>query len=224
MRRALISAATWLLLVASQASADVIELKTGQRVEGSFKQATSGKVSIEVGGQTITFEQEKVRAIYFGGGPAPNAPPLSAALEALRVLKALQSVVVGGVTYRDYAPRVSDAKIVVDRYLGEPNQTDAVVKAAIKETLGFYVLASSAWNAKIIDRTVLVAGDPMAERCPALKDMLAKWPYTGNLSISDETRGVIISTNIPVIWHCAADQTAEAERLLSGERSQRDSK
>jgi hypothetical protein len=30
--------------------ADVVELTTGERIEGSFKQASEGRVSIEVGG------------------------------------------------------------------------------------------------------------------------------------------------------------------------------
>jgi hypothetical protein len=73
-----------LALVASPAPADVIELKTGQRVEGTFKQGTPTRISLEVGGQTITFEVEKVRAIYFGvapperkqaAPPSPSQPP-----------------------------------------------------------------------------------------------------------------------------------------------------
>jgi hypothetical protein len=47
------------------AYADVIELKTGQIIEGTLTQATQAHVSIDVGGQTITVEGKKVRAIYF---------------------------------------------------------------------------------------------------------------------------------------------------------------
>lgn len=47
---------------------DVIELKTGQRVEGNFKQATPNGVVIEVGGQDIRFKTDQVRAIYTSGG------------------------------------------------------------------------------------------------------------------------------------------------------------
>lgn len=68
-----------LFVGATPAYADVIELKTGQRVEGTLKQATPASVSVEVGGQTITFTGDKVRAIYFGVAPAPvtksAAPP-----------------------------------------------------------------------------------------------------------------------------------------------------
>ena len=78
--------------------ADVVELKTGRRVEGTLKQATPASVSIEVGGQTITFTGDKVRAIYFGAAPTPAAPPNEDALspefkeKAQRALDAVERV------------------------------------------------------------------------------------------------------------------------------------
>jgi hypothetical protein len=127
--------------------AEVVELKTGQRVEGNFKEATARGVVIEVGGQAIAFPREKVRAIYFGPVPAPTQP--SGIQEALRALKALQSVTSAGVNYRDYAPRVGDAKIQVDRYVSEPKGTIAETRSAIAAAMGFYILASSAWSASM---------------------------------------------------------------------------
>ena len=67
----------FLIVFISLASADVVELKTGQRVEGTFKQATPAGIVIEVGGQTITFKQEKVQAIYFGSAPASQQQRVS---------------------------------------------------------------------------------------------------------------------------------------------------
>lgn len=61
-----------IILAASSAFADVIELRSGQRVEGMLRQATPASVSVEVGGQTITFTGDKVRAIYFGAAPTPK--------------------------------------------------------------------------------------------------------------------------------------------------------
>jgi hypothetical protein len=55
-----------ILFCASLAIADGVELKNGQGVEGTLKQLSLTSVSIEVGGQVITFESSKVRAIYFG--------------------------------------------------------------------------------------------------------------------------------------------------------------
>src|SRR5437016_3288518 len=75
-----------MLIIASlftvSARGDTIELKTGERIEGAFKQATSAGAVIEVGGQSITIPLENVQAIYFGlipgrpgSGPKPSLVP-----------------------------------------------------------------------------------------------------------------------------------------------------
>src|SRR6266446_10242340 len=83
---------------------DTIELKTGEKIDCRFKQATSAGVVMEVGGQSITVPIARVRAIYLGEAPAAKAD--STWTDALDALKALQSVTSSGVSYRDYAPRV----------------------------------------------------------------------------------------------------------------------
>jgi len=146
---------------------DVIELKTGQRVEGNFKQATPNGVVIEVGGQDIRFKTDQVRAIYFGR--APGVPPgqPSSLQEAIRSLKALQSVTSGSVTYSEYASRVNDAKIVVDRYLEEAERDDGILRDAVKAAIGYYVLVSSLWNAKIASRGgyETASENPLVKQC-----------------------------------------------------------
>ena len=89
-------------LFALNLRSDILELKTGERIEGTFKQATAAGAVIEVAGQPITISLEKVKAIYFGVADA---------------LKALRSVTQSGIAYRDYAQRMLDAKVKVDRYL-----------------------------------------------------------------------------------------------------------
>ena len=44
-----------LVLAESPARADVVELKDGRRVEGTFRGASPAIVAIEVGGRTTTF-------------------------------------------------------------------------------------------------------------------------------------------------------------------------
>ena len=63
-----------LAFIAFSLCADTLELKTGERMDGTFKQATQAGLVIEVAGQTITIPLEKVRAIYFG---APTSAPVS---------------------------------------------------------------------------------------------------------------------------------------------------
>ena len=51
------------LILVQLSGADVLELTTGERVEGVGAQATADRITIEVGGQTLSFERTKVRAL-----------------------------------------------------------------------------------------------------------------------------------------------------------------
>lgn len=139
-------------VVVSSSRADVVELKTGERLLGTFRQATSAGVVIEVGGESINMPLAKVRAIYFGPEPAETATQISLAGEALQALEALQSVTSSGVTYQEYARRVLDAKVKVDQYLKSPGQDDQRVRTAIGMAMRCYEVASQAWNQKIATR------------------------------------------------------------------------
>src|SRR6185295_7471265 len=55
-------------------SADVIELRTGERVEGTFRGADDSAVRIEIDGRPVTFAPSQVRAIYYGSAPSMRAP------------------------------------------------------------------------------------------------------------------------------------------------------
>jgi hypothetical protein len=74
------------LLGPRPASPEVVELIGGDWVEGTLKEATPAGVVVEVGGQTITFAADRVRAIYFrsagqpsSAAPVPPAAPTPAA-------------------------------------------------------------------------------------------------------------------------------------------------
>lgn len=66
-----------MLLFVFGLSGDTIELKTGERVDGTFKEATAASAVIEVAGQPITFPLEKVKAIYFGAAQSTAASVVS---------------------------------------------------------------------------------------------------------------------------------------------------
>src|SRR5260370_36143805 len=105
------------LLVAPPAFADVIELKTGQRVEGTLKTATPASVTVEVGGQAITFEGDKARAIYFGAAPVSRGVQSGTpAREAITARRGLESATSARGAYRDDGPRRQDTKLSPDRY------------------------------------------------------------------------------------------------------------
>jgi hypothetical protein len=65
-----------ILSLGGGASADVLELKDGRRIEGKLKGASPAVVAIDVAGRTVVFEFSQVRALYFGD--APPAPPVAA--------------------------------------------------------------------------------------------------------------------------------------------------
>jgi len=163
----------------SIAFADVVELKNGQRVEGTMKQADQTSVSVEVGGQTVTFKAEQVRAIFYGSAPTSSPAALSQESEALAALKALQSVTTSSPTYRNYAPRVTDTKIIIDRYLSTQGNGDAIdFRSALKDAMDYHVVASASWN-KIITRSSPVVlgkegGLPPQRICPAILETTRK--------------------------------------------------
>jgi hypothetical protein len=150
------------------ASAETVELKTGERIEGVLKSVTGEEVLLEVAGQPLKFPQENVSAIYLAAPPKGRVVnPLD---DALGVLKGLQSAVNAGATYGDFAPRVTDAKVHVDQMLSEA--PDSPAKTSLAEALGFYVYASNAWNARInkgLAQWDALQRNPLFEKCEPLK-------------------------------------------------------
>ena len=206
--------------------ADVVELKSGARLEGTLKQATPAGVVIEVGGETITIEPEKVRAIYFESVPSGPSQP-SARSAAMRALRGLQTIARSGITYTEYAPQVKAAKTLVDHYLQEPTeQGGRELRSAMAEAMHYHVLAVAAWRARVARGDYSIAGeDPVIERCPELKRVVdeayaerVKTPAylkstpTSALTAYDDGRAV--AAHLPVVWSCASRKIAEAERLM----------
>jgi hypothetical protein len=160
---------------------DTLELKTGEHVQGKFKRADSSEIVMEVAGQPIAVSLEKVKAIYFGAVPnsAPMAAPSSSVLqEALDGLKALRSVTNSGIAYRDYAQRVLDARVKVDRYLSLADKGDVESghTRAVRVAMLEYELASQAWLTKIdpphgdLWRPMgTTMQDPEVAKCPIVK-------------------------------------------------------
>lgn len=231
--------------LAASAYADVIELKNGQRIEGSLKQADQSTVTVEVGGQLVTFKTEQVRAIYYGSAPSPSTPATNTtgatpnpAGAALTALKALKSVVDGGVSLRDYGPRFTDAKIVADQYLSTPASGDDAIRTQIREALGFYALARDAWGYVITSghtqaealRLADVGNDPLLDQCPQFEAIFAKEmgqeferrnakakpkDRVRNRGIARGVTAGAPDLGLPAVWACASDRVAAADKALS---------
>jgi hypothetical protein len=71
---------------------------------------------MEVSGRTVTVPLEQVEAIRFASGRHQSQ---LLAREAVDAVLSLRSVVKSGVAYRDYAPRVLDAR--VSRFVSHRN-------------------------------------------------------------------------------------------------------
>jgi hypothetical protein len=199
--------------VALTCAAETVELKSGERNEGTLKAITADEVVLEVAGQPLKFPRQNVSAIYFGAPPQGTvANPLN---DALTTLKGLQSAVNGSVSYRDFAPRVTDAKIHVDQLLSDA--PDGPAKTSLAEALGFYVYASSAWNANITSNPVQyvsLARNPLYFECEPLKRQVRSHRP---LRDSAASLGIAICVyGVQPILECASEHVDTAERLVRG--------
>lgn len=238
MHRVTVCSIVLLLLLGSSLLGDVVELKSGERIEGRFKQATSAGVVIEVGGRPITMPLEKVRAIYFGGAPDPTTSvQASPAHDALMALKALQSVTTVGVNYGDYASRVLDTKVKVDQFLQSPKGSSGPGTDAIRIAMRYYEIASQAWSGHLTQGFPKEVGrileeDEEINACPAIKALVQRKDdfYQKNPSQYRGTRNgrplpdpdprhfgflaELAGQQPAILWRCGSDRMAEAEGLL----------
>lgn len=222
--KAVATAALLLLAVccARSASADVVELRSGERVEGRFKGADDAAVRIEVDGRLVTFPPAAVRAIYYGPPPASRAEPIAERHDALGALAAVRSIARPGVAYQDYAPRVAEARRLVESYLRKEDGAPAL-KGAIAESLHYYALAGTAWSAGLGRGNYAAVGtDPALARCEPAQRVIAeskkKSPFVWRAKGAGEsaTAGMVIATaddGIAALWTCAGDRLALAESL-----------
>jgi hypothetical protein len=65
-----------MLLAPVPVVADVVELTTGERIEGKAAKAGDNEVTVEVGGKRLSFPRAQVRTLHFGTGQ-PSTPPAS---------------------------------------------------------------------------------------------------------------------------------------------------
>lgn len=208
---------------------DTVELKTGERIEGAFKQATAAGAVMEVGGQSITIPLEKVKAIYFGAAPSASVAGPAPPREALDALTALRSVANSGIAYRDYSQRILDARVKVDRYLSSKESEDTELRRATRVAMLEYEFAARAWLAKVQGEpsSVVMAGEMMPNpdlgTCPTVKAMIdrakevaqTKGQQSSQRSMGLGVQVMIAKNPVPEIWACASAQVTEAERLLA---------
>jgi hypothetical protein len=203
---------------------DTVELKTGEHIEGVFKQASSAGTVIEVGGQVLTIPLERVRTIYFGTAPVRAATAPTDSQEAMDALKALRSVTTTGIAYRDYTQRMLDAKVKVDKYLASPADDSPQLRGAIRVAMLEYELASQSWlvgsssspiaHADLWEPMGKILEDPEVAKCPVAARAVRTAGRTDAKSLGLSL--VLLPGGAPGdLWPCASQQIAEAERLIA---------
>jgi hypothetical protein len=167
--------------------------------------------------------------------------PVALSSDALDALKALRSVTQSGISYRDYSQRVLDAKVKVDQYLSSPANDAPALRSAITLGMREFLLASQAWSIKFSNstdpgRTLELASavgrtleqDPQIAQCPVTRQFIDQTYQTAASSKflrkakeqeSPEARarfiGFLTSGHPDLLWPCASEQVAEAERILA---------
>lgn len=196
--------------------ADTLELKTGERMDGTFKQAGAAGVVIEVAGQPLTVPLEKVKAIYFGAASPANISAFSPIKDALDALRGLRSVTESGVSYRQYSERVLDAKVKVDQVSGDSSPAAAAATSAMR----YYQLASNAWNSAISVSNansyaiMLETGRGLQELlgdCPTLSRFVSTIPAKIQGSNRTSMLSSLVGQQPSVVWPCASAKLALAE-------------
>jgi len=160
-------------------------------------------------------------AKYVFFGTHAFASPPAGQQEALDALQGLKSVTDAGVNYTNYAPRVLDAKIKVDRYLAAA-PADAPGRDAIALAMREFVLASQDWNATIGSRAteqIAIGTEIMSDKnmaaCPAIQALMASSNQETTAMKAFEIGPAYFAARdgLRPLWQCAASSVADAVRL-----------
>jgi hypothetical protein len=149
--------------------------------------------------------------------------------QAVDAVRGLRSVVTSGVVYKDYATRILDARVQIDRYL-ESKGGNTTIRSAVSAAMMCYEIASTFWNATLgvnpdrisiaeDERFVAIArkieNNPrMMSVCPFLPAYIKVQSYP----FSDPTPQSLLASKMVTakdeylqkFWTCAAEQVKVA--------------
>jgi hypothetical protein len=226
-RASLAVLAAAILVAATGAAADVLELRNGERIEGKLQQATPAFVAIDVDGRIMTYPTDQVLAIRFGtppagaaGGPAPGpappsvrtpapgiaSPPAGAlrspqAREALAALQGFRDSLGAGVTYKEYATRLAEVRKKVER-VPRGGLAPAESLTPLETALRYYTSAATAWERSL--------QSPAGQVDDASMSAFWNQPCGALRTLASRERGTVLSA----AWICASDALDEAVRAV----------
>ena len=207
---------------ARPASPEVVELNGGDWVEGTLKEATPAGVVMEVGGQTITFAADRVRAIYFRAASqpttAPSPPPASPPAPAPASPAAAAPTSAPAIPPVKGSSAAADALLVVKslrsailagmsfrEYQARVNAAVTIVdrylaalpdgpeSESINDAVRYFVLAESAWsNQGAASRTVWLRKVDALDRCPAYQDFARQMQSKGDAYYAERVKNYVV--------------------------------
>ena len=133
--------------------------------------------------------------------------------EGLSALKGLRSAVdSGGISALEYARRVADAKMTIDRSIERPPADPA--SRAVSEAFSTYVFANAVLSRRVTTGRLTSTSTEAGEGPQGCR----RWTSYLEAQWQRRTAGGRTEHDVPdvlrVLWSCAADQVAEAEKLV----------
>jgi len=145
-----------------------------------------------------------------------SAAERQAANEVLELLQAVQSMTTGKVTPQEYMSRVANAKSQVEKYL-KAGEGDRAIKERVYEAMLVHLLASAAWQAKIVNRPSeyeAVGTHPGLPFCPDLRPLLDLPPPAGVKRTPAVNRGANAAENLERVWSCSGGKVDAVEQAI----------
>jgi len=193
-------------------------LRDGQTLKGKFVSANSKKLSIIVGSSTQEMNMSEIASLIFSETKTSTLATVdtgstSAARDAIRALRKLDSATSAGVTRTEYGTRLIDAKATVDDLLSRIAEGD--LKSEIAAAMREYVSASDAWQALY---EINLDEIKMGHGTAGVVHSVPKW-IIEKYNIKPDDPGVgmgalyVTSSIVSAVWHVAKDHLDKATQL-----------
>lgn len=143
------------------------------------------------------------------------------AKDAVRALKKLEARCQAGISYRDYAPALGDAKFDVNMYIESDEAKNAPeLSESIKSAISHYEYANSFWAIKFRERRVV---DFIDMESIGAKSFLQRYPNPDNNIFAEIQNGfwggmvkkLHIGMGVQYIFKHAAIETDKSMKLLA---------
>jgi hypothetical protein len=207
-----IACALAVALVAGAADADVVELMSGERLEGKIALITDELVYVETGAGVLLIPRHTIRSM---SGTAPVGPATGSAGDVLKALKGLQAAAASSTSQQEYKGRVDQSREIVVKFLQEGSSARLLAEP-VRDAFALYELAAAAWESRLTNSATASAAigrSAVIDRCPALQKIVADYPPATDQETAWR-RGTAIEFEVPTILRCASDKVTEAERAM----------